>query len=277
MSNGKLIKNCMKCYGIASFVACILFLTVFTAIIEGKKAVKAQQNTKLANQKVQAVSLRSKFSSVKTSLKNRYLDELENLLSHKKWMLADIKTSQLMLHVANIRGKANLDIESIQNISCSNLKKIDQLWVKYSNGRFGFSVQKQTWLEVKDKTVNLPAILSKVFLVSNNNDPIISFWNSDETFAYKSYISSVGLATGFPVAISKPGSFRTYNSVIGIDKLPTNTLPVLPTWEINNSTWGYVKTRRLLHGNKVLIWWLVYKKDVPGVRSFFDRVAVCKL
>jgi hypothetical protein len=28
---------------------------------------------------------------------------------------------------------------------------MDQLWVKYSNGKFGFSVQKQIWLELGGK------------------------------------------------------------------------------------------------------------------------------
>ncbi len=29
--------------------------------------------------------------------------------------------------------------------TCEDLRTIDQLWVKYSNGRFGFSVQKRIW------------------------------------------------------------------------------------------------------------------------------------
>ena len=37
------------------------------------------------------------------------------------------------------------DTESIEKFPCEDLRTIDQLWVKYSNGRFGFSVQKRIY------------------------------------------------------------------------------------------------------------------------------------
>jgi len=36
----------------------------------------------------------------------------------------------------------------ISEIPATDLRTIDQLWVKYSSGKFGFSVQKQIWYEV---------------------------------------------------------------------------------------------------------------------------------
>ncbi|CCQ59603.1 GUN4 domain-containing protein, partial [Crocosphaera watsonii] len=33
------------------------------------------------------------------------------------------------------------------NFPCEDLRIIDQLWVKYSNGQFGFSVQKQIYMD----------------------------------------------------------------------------------------------------------------------------------
>ncbi|WP_425335064.1 GUN4 domain-containing protein [Nostoc punctiforme] len=36
----------------------------------------------------------------------------------------------------------------MDNFPCTDLRTIDQLWVKYSNGRFGFSVQKRIWESV---------------------------------------------------------------------------------------------------------------------------------
>ncbi|MFM6825126.1 MAG: GUN4 domain-containing protein, partial [Dolichospermum sp.] len=38
-------------------------------------------------------------------------------------------------------------VEDVKNFPREELRKMDQLWVKYSNGKFGFSVQKQIWLE----------------------------------------------------------------------------------------------------------------------------------
>ncbi|MEH2424372.1 MAG: GUN4 domain-containing protein [Nostoc sp.] len=39
-------------------------------------------------------------------------------------------------------------MNSVENFPCTDLRTIDQLWVKYSNGRFGFSVQKRIWESV---------------------------------------------------------------------------------------------------------------------------------
>jgi hypothetical protein len=36
--------------------------------------------------------------------------------------------------------------ENCKNFPKEELKIIDQLWVKYSNGKFGFSVQKKIWI-----------------------------------------------------------------------------------------------------------------------------------
>ena len=36
-------------------------------------------------------------------------------------------------------------MEDAENFSCQDLGTIDKLWVKYSNGKFGFSVQKQIY------------------------------------------------------------------------------------------------------------------------------------
>ncbi|MFM6400419.1 GUN4 domain-containing protein, partial [Planktothrix sp.] len=43
------------------------------------------------------------------------------------------------------------DKDSINNFPCEDLRTIDQLWVKYSNGHFGFSIQKKIWLEIGGK------------------------------------------------------------------------------------------------------------------------------
>jgi hypothetical protein len=48
-----------------------------------------------------------------------------------------------------------LDIESIETFPCADLCTIDRLWVKYSNGRFGFSVQKRIWESVVRESVGL--------------------------------------------------------------------------------------------------------------------------
>jgi hypothetical protein len=76
---------------------------------------------------------------------------LRNLLKQGKWKEADQETLALILKAANREKEACLDIESIKNFPCTDLCTIDQLWVKYSNGHFGFSVQKRIWENVGGK------------------------------------------------------------------------------------------------------------------------------
>lgn len=71
--------------------------------------------------------------------------ELRDLLAAQKWKEANEETFRVMLAVANREEEGWLDEESIENFRCEDLKIIDQLWVKYSNGRFGFSVQKRIY------------------------------------------------------------------------------------------------------------------------------------
>lgn len=74
--------------------------------------------------------------------------ELQNLLAQGKWKEADEETLNVMLKVAGRKEEGRLDTASIQEFSCTHLRTIDNLWVRYSNGRFGFSVQKHIWESV---------------------------------------------------------------------------------------------------------------------------------
>jgi tetratricopeptide (TPR) repeat protein len=73
---------------------------------------------------------------------------LRDLLAASKWKEADEETLAVMLKATEREKDGWLDIESIENFPCTDLRTIDQLWVKYSNGRFGFSVQKRIWESV---------------------------------------------------------------------------------------------------------------------------------
>lgn len=70
---------------------------------------------------------------------------LRDLLTARKWKEADEETTRVMLTVAKRENQGWLDFNSIDNFPCEDLATIDQLWVNYSNGRFGFSVQKRIY------------------------------------------------------------------------------------------------------------------------------------
>ncbi|WGV28601.1 serine/threonine-protein kinase [Halotia branconii] len=94
------------------------------------------------------------FSSVameRNSNENRIYYKLENLLKDKKWQQADEETIRLILQLADREEQGWLDVEHINNLLFTDLRIINQAWVRHSNKRFGFSVQKRIWLECGGK------------------------------------------------------------------------------------------------------------------------------
>ena len=71
--------------------------------------------------------------------------KLQNYLKTGNWKQADEETRRVMRAVANRGNEGWLDTKSIDNFPCEDLLTIDQLWVKYSNGKFGFSVHKRIY------------------------------------------------------------------------------------------------------------------------------------
>ncbi|MEG4279972.1 GUN4 domain-containing protein [Microcoleus sp. MON1_C1] len=71
--------------------------------------------------------------------------KLRDLLATRKWQEADRETAIKMLEVAERTKDGWLRGEDLDRFPCEDLRTIDQLWVKYSNGRFGFSVQKRIY------------------------------------------------------------------------------------------------------------------------------------
>jgi hypothetical protein len=82
----------------------------------------------------------------------KYIDYslLRDLLQKRDWKKADEETLRVMIRVVN-RGErddiSHISAEDFRNFPCDELKTIDSLWVKYSDGQFGFSVQKKIYVE----------------------------------------------------------------------------------------------------------------------------------
>ncbi|MEP0882803.1 serine/threonine-protein kinase [Trichocoleus sp. ST-U3] len=72
--------------------------------------------------------------------------QLRDLLAAGKWREADMETAAIMLKVAR-QDEEWLDYEHIESFPGEDLRTIDTLWVNYSNGRFGLSVQKRVYNE----------------------------------------------------------------------------------------------------------------------------------
>jgi hypothetical protein len=73
---------------------------------------------------------------------------LRDLLKAGKWQEADQETRKRMCEVAGRTQEGWLRPEDIDHFPCEDLRTIDQLWVHFSDGKFGFSVQAKTYREL---------------------------------------------------------------------------------------------------------------------------------
>jgi hypothetical protein len=77
--------------------------------------------------------------------------ELQQLLADRQWQAADKLTN---LKLCELAGPVALQRQwlyftDINSLPLTDLKLIDQLWLIYSEGKFGFSVQRDLWVAVK--------------------------------------------------------------------------------------------------------------------------------
>ncbi|HEY9604191.1 MAG TPA: GUN4 domain-containing protein [Allocoleopsis sp.] len=87
---------------------------------------------------------------VRVKLPTRY-KALLNYLANGRWREADEETGNLLLEVTGRKDRGYLNPEDIEKFPCEDLRIINQLWVKFSGGKFGFSVQKQIYVETGNK------------------------------------------------------------------------------------------------------------------------------
>lgn len=96
-------------------------------------------------------SIQEWLEIISTEQQDRRYDRLIELLAAQKWDEADEETYDLILKMSNRVKEGWLDYPATQNLSCEFLQAIDRLWLNYSNGRFGFSVQREIWQELGGK------------------------------------------------------------------------------------------------------------------------------
>ncbi|WP_293062836.1 AAA-like domain-containing protein [Moorena sp. SIO3F7] len=80
---------------------------------------------------------------VKDSLLNHFLAELHFFMKSGNWKDAELKNVRIMLYIADREKEGWLDLKHIEQCSCQKLRTLNTLWLKHSDGKFGFSVQKQ--------------------------------------------------------------------------------------------------------------------------------------
>jgi len=96
--------------------------------------------------------LATELAALKPQIQTSRYAKLEELLKAKKWREADEETYHLMITTISKEEGQLLYPEDLETFPCEDLKAIDGLWVQYSDGKFGFSVQKQIWQECNSPT-----------------------------------------------------------------------------------------------------------------------------
>lgn len=74
--------------------------------------------------------------------------KLQNLLEAGNLQEADEETVRVILQEAGESNREDLTPDEVKRFPCSVLRVIDRLWLKYTGGRFGFSVQLKQYQKV---------------------------------------------------------------------------------------------------------------------------------
>ena len=72
---------------------------------------------------------------------------LRSFLAEGDWRQADMETMDIILKVSGRTAEGYPKPSDIKKIPEADLQEIDILWRRYSQGKFGFTPQKQLWLK----------------------------------------------------------------------------------------------------------------------------------
>ncbi|MFB2936062.1 GUN4 domain-containing protein [Aerosakkonemataceae cyanobacterium BLCC-F154] len=169
---------------------------------------------------------------------------LQSVLSTQQWREADRLTTRLLIRVLNLQmglepNQLNLSrysIEQFQMLPCADLNTIDRLWTHYSQGRYGFSVQREIWLSVADLP-DVDAHLNKL-----GSDPIGWLgWCVDVVLDVTGYDSEAGDRFQWDQFVAKVG-WQKQGKMTSFDEffsypIPRGGLPAMFPRTIETAAW----------------------------------------
>ncbi|MEH2005466.1 GUN4 domain-containing protein, partial [Nostoc sp.] len=158
------------------------------------KTTKTNDETEVAREVVNSATAYSHTSSKDfTEIVSGHYQKLDELLQARKWKEADLETAKIIYVISHKELPETSPYRTyLINYFCSehikvlprkDLNNINKLWLKYSNGRFGFSIQKRIWKRLgggSDTTYNSEEIQEKF------GDEV--GWRKEEDWVYYSDI-----------------------------------------------------------------------------------------
>ncbi|MBD2510689.1 AAA-like domain-containing protein, partial [Nostoc muscorum FACHB-395] len=196
------------------------------------------------------IEIKPQNKEVEASLTKYLYTQLEYFLKAKNWEAADIETYKLMLNIAQREEERYVNDDSINNLSCPDLRKIDNFWFNADN-RFGFRVQKEIWISAGNRLGIKPKELT-----DKDYSNYLQFAKTVGRYAEK--------VTGDNQAGDSRGDFVSYDQLIkGIKENSVGYRGSLPLGLVDRD--GYLMYVSV--GYRVISYW----------RLLFSRVATCEL
>lgn len=115
-----------------------------TPFIRSIYALKTSEAVRLAHACWQEVAHKTE-PNLNLEIRKQWYQVLEQQLQVGQWREADEETYRLMITTVGKEEGQWFAPEDLTEFPCEDLRILDGLWVKYSNGHFGFSVQKKIW------------------------------------------------------------------------------------------------------------------------------------
>lgn len=100
------------------------------------------------NPKKLNVALEKDLQALTADVQTLRYQPLEQYLQNGQWEEADEETYRLMITTVGKEVGQDFEPDELLTFPCDELLAIDGLWVQYSQGKFGFSVQKEIYLSV---------------------------------------------------------------------------------------------------------------------------------
>ena len=116
---------------------------VFKALKNPPTETQPPPTTKISPRKPQ-IELKSAVGIDYTKLRDH--------LAVGRWKEADEETYEIIIKICHREQEGELKTEDIEQLPCIDLLTIDRLWIEYSQGSFGFSVQANIYQSVENTT-----------------------------------------------------------------------------------------------------------------------------
>lgn len=82
--------------------------------------------------------------------------DLEQALQDSNWEMADELTTEAIAELIHLGEESIFYPSQFHALPCADLRIMDQLWVDYSDGQYGFTVQRNIYQEVEGHTPEQP-------------------------------------------------------------------------------------------------------------------------